>query len=320
MIPREELPFLPKFKWKLWLPIIAVIAAFPVFWLHKSHTETVALRDSLLQQYSSLTATLAPQYRQRRDALERHILETSQPYPGDFAADGFTLSELTREPALYARVRIPELRDRAHVMASVRHRYPDQFAACLGLETVAARDVMDRGAFLLPSFVTTVREAQSVERVKALRSDLLFRLSRDTSLLVDGTRRRYLVIVTDEARASTDGPTRASVWDLTTDRLVLRARSTGGDVMIVPFRIHGIASARPSHNPIGPTSVSAHDCSIADAVRRLLGASAPNVPHAPDPSAFVTSDAGHPDASPTASPDASSADATSINPQSTPQP
>lgn len=291
MIPRDDLPFLPKINWKFWLPVLAVVAAFPVVWMRQRDAEAQRLRAALLREHATLTATLAPQYRQRRDALERHVLEATGAYQGDLRAPGFTVSDLTREPALYARVRVPEVRDRSRVMASVRHRYPDQLPSCLGLETVPAREVMDRGAFLLPSFVASVRDAPGVERLNALRSDMLFRLRRDTELLVDGTRRRYLVVVSDEARASTEGPTRVYAWDLTTDQPVLRARSEGGEVLIVPFRVHGVPSAPPSRNPIGPRSVSAHDCSVADAARRVLGEAPPAVAHAPEPTANGSTDA-----------------------------
>lgn len=39
MIPRDDLPFLPKINWKFWLPVLAVVAAFPVVWMRQRAAE-----------------------------------------------------------------------------------------------------------------------------------------------------------------------------------------------------------------------------------------------------------------------------------------
>lgn len=291
MIPREELPFLPKIKWRFWAPILALLVAFPLAWGIKRDREARRMRERLLREHAVLTATLGPEYRAVRQFVEASALEAVGPYAGDLRDPALTLEGMTREPVLYGRLRVHEVHSPADVAASIRHRYPDQLYSCLGLEPRLARELFDKGAFLLPSFVDAVRGADSTERLHALREDLIFRLRRDTAMLVDHLRRRYLVLVVDEARASVDGPTRVYVYDLPARRVVLRARGEGADVRVIPFQMAGLPTPPPRAHPLTGASVSGHDCSVANAARRALGVEPMGMAHAPDAPAPVA-DAG----------------------------
>jgi hypothetical protein len=307
--PNELSAFAPRIRWRFWGPMLFLLVLFPTLWWVKRTREANARRARLLQEHATLTAGLSRDYVRRRDALETLVVEAVGPYPGDLRAEGFSLEALTREPVLYARVRAHEVNARDTVLASVRHRYPDQFPSCLGLETVLAREVMDKGAFLHPSYVDAIRGASDTERLAALRDDLLFRLRRDSALLVEGLRRPYLVLAVDEARVSVDGPTRVFVHDVSAGRTVLRARGAGTDMLVVPFRIAGIPSAAPRAGAGLPRmGLSQHDCSIANTVRAALGVEPLGLMHAP-PTAPL--DAGS-DAS--SAPDASSVDAPAAQP------
>ncbi len=289
MIPREDLPFLPQIKWRFWVPVLAILVAFPLLWGIKRDREAQRRREQLLREHASLTASLGPDYRSLRRFIDTSVVEAVGPYAGDLRDPALTMEDLARAPALYGRVRVHEVRRPEDVAASVRHRYPDQLMSCLGVEPVAARELLDKGAFLLPSFVDAVRAAPSSERLHALREDLIFRLRRDTGFLVGAMRHRYLVLAVDEARASVDGPTRVFVYDLSARRVVLRARGAGTDVRVIPFQIAGLPSAPPrARAPLSGESVSSHDCSIANDVRRGLGIEPMgmlNVPAAPSPAA-----------------------------------
>lgn len=309
MIPREELPFLPQIKWRFWAPVLAILVAFPLVWGVKRDREAKARRAQLLREHATLTASLGPEHRALRSYLEASAVEAVGPYAGDLRDPSFTLDALAREPVLYGRLRVHEVRRAEDVAASIRHRYPDQLPSCLGVEQVAARELLDKGAFLLPSFVDAVRGADSSERLHALREDLIFRLRRDTAFLVDASRHRYLLLAVDEARASVDGPTRVYVYDLQARRPVLRARGSGDDVRVVPFQIAGLPAPPPRARPLALTgsSVSGHDCSIANDVRRALGVEPMGMMHAPEAPSPAATDGGSPvaaDAGPGGTPDA----------------
>ncbi len=283
MIPRGELDFLPKIKWRFWAPVLAVVIAFPAVWLFLRGRELEARRAELLREHAALTSPLAGEYNRARDRIEAAVLQSVGPYQGDLRDPTLTWEALSREPVLYARTRLGEIHDRGDLAASVRHRYADQLMACLGLELAWARELFDKGAFLRPSYVDTVRGADTPERVAALRADLIGRMRRDRELIESDLRRRYLVVAVDEARLSIEGPTRVYVYDLRDGRPLLRARAEGNDLVLVPFRIAGLP-APPQGAPRGraPT-VSQHDCSVANGVRRALGVPVMGLTHGPEP-------------------------------------
>ena len=102
----------------------------------------------------------------------RWTVESVGPYPGELRDPSFSWDTFVADRALYARVRVHEVRDEATALVSLRHRYPDQLTHCLGVEVSLAREVLDKGGFLLPSWPQAVREAGDGTRLHALREDL----------------------------------------------------------------------------------------------------------------------------------------------------
>lgn len=292
MIPRGDLDFLPTIKWRFWIPVLAVVIAFPAVWLTLRHRELEARRAELLREHASLTGALAPRYNAERDRIETVILQSVGPWQGALRDPGFTWEALTREPVLYARTRLGEIHDRGDLAASVRHRYADQLLPCLGLELSWARELLDKGAFLRPSYVDNVRGADSPERISALRVDLRGRLQRDGAFIEQSLSRRYLMLAVDEGRTPVEGPTRVYVYDLTDGKALLRARGEGNDLVLVPFRIAGVPAPPRGTSPGRVPNVSQHDCAVANTVRSAMGVPMMGITHGPDPSAREPEDAG----------------------------
>ncbi len=287
LIPREDLDFLPRVRWRFWGPVLAVLVIFPTVWFTLRHRDLVRQRDALVREYREGTAAVAPAYRGGRARIEALILASLGPWEGDHRDPGLTWDALAREPVLYARTRLGEIHGRDDLAASIRHRYADQLLACMGLQFAWARELLDKGAFLLPAHVEEIRNADTPERVQALRADMRLRLRRDRELIEQSLGRRYLLLAVDEAPLSIDGPTRVYVYDLRDGRQVLRARGTGDGLVLVPFRIAGLPSP-PADSPRGraPT-VSQHDCAVANDARAVLGIprlGMSNAPDAPPPS------------------------------------
>lgn len=286
LIPREELDFLPHVRWRFWAPILVLLVAFPTIWLTLRHRDLVARRDALVREYVQRVAPFASPYRAARSRLEALVLASLGAWEGEHRDPTFTWEALSHEPVLYARTRLGEIHGRDDLAASLRHRYPDQLMACMGLSFAWARDFLDKGAFLLPSHVEGIRNADTPERVRALRADLLLRLRRDIPDLQRALSLRYFVLAVDEAPLSIDGPTRVYVYDLRDGRLVLRARGTGEGLILVPFRIAGLPAPPPSTPRGRAPAVSQHDCAVANDVRAAMGIprlGMSNVPAPPPP-------------------------------------
>ncbi len=291
MIPRGDLDFLPTINWRFWAPVLVVVIAFPAIWLYLRHRDLEARRAELLREHAALTGSLAPRYNATRDRIETVILQSVGPWQGALRDHGLTWESLAGEPVLYARTRLGEIHDRSDLAASVRHRYADQLMPCLGLELAWARELLDKGAFLRPSYVDNVRGADSPERVSALRVDLRGRLQRDRAFIEQSLARRYLVLAVDEGRTPVEGPTRVYVYDLADGRPLLRARGEGNDLVLVPFRIAGIPAPPRGSSPGRVPNLSQHDCAIANSVRSAIGAPMMGIAHGPDPSAREPDDA-----------------------------
>lgn len=301
MVSATELePFLPRVRWRIWLPVLALLIAFPAGWITMKNREAARRRAKLLAEHQTLTGPIAPEYRARRAEIERFIVSSVGPYAGDLHDPSITLDGLTHNTVLYARTRLGEIHDRNDLMPSVRHHYADQIGQCLGLQVSWVRELFDKGAFLQPDYVDAVRGADDAERIHALREDLLFRLRRDTEFLVTAMRRRYVVLAVDEGRSPIDGATRVHVFDQETHREVLRSRSEGRDVVLVPFRIRGLPAPPPlaPNAHVRPPTVSQHDCSVANGVRRTLGVDPSTMMNVPEPEPLIpdagtTRDAAH---------------------------
>lgn len=300
MIPRDQLGsmgFLPRVRWHIWLPILLGILMFSLAYWRFDQQREARVRARLLSEHTLLTAELAPRYREVRSRIERLAFTTVGAWQGSFRADGFTLEDLSRARVIYGRMRLGEVSRREDVDRSIRRRFPDQVATCLGLDVAQAYEFFRKGDFLMPTYIEGVQRARGSDRLRALRGDLEFRLRRDTHDISEMSGLRYFVLSVDEAALSIEGPTRVYIWDLRDERLLLRARGAGDDAMVIPVQIAGI-TGRPQPSQSRPTlTVTEHDCSVAGAVRSQLGAPAPVLPHAPEAPAQPTppgSDGGAP--------------------------
>jgi hypothetical protein len=292
MIPRDDLSFRPRVRWKIWIPVLTVLALFVASYFVSEARRAKRLRAQLLAEHALLTESIAPPYRTLRERIDRLSHSVIGPWQGTFTAPGFTIDELTREPVLYARVRLGEIARVEDVAPSLRRRYADQIASCLGVEFNLVRELYRRGDFLMPAYVDSVQSVESGNRLAALRQDLQFRLQRDTPDLVQWSRRPYFVLAVDEAELSIRGATRIYVWDVHDERLVLRARDEGTDTMILPVRIAGMpGGGQPVPAPTGQLTLSQHDCAVANAARQQLGVQGLDLRHAP-PVAPPADDAG----------------------------
>lgn len=299
-LPTEETTaeFAPKVRWKFWLPMTVVVVGFIITYFVVERMRENTLRAKLLAEHASLTRTLSPEYQARRAKIERLVVTAVGRWEGDFHADGFTMEQLRREPVLFGRIRLSEVHRPEEVRASIRRRFEDQVGGCLGIEIERVWKFYDRGEFLMPAYVDALRPTTGTDRLRFLREDLLTRLRVDTPDLVQFGRRPIFGLVVDEGQSQIDGASRVYFWDMSTERLLLRARAEGNETVIIPVRISGIrGGGAPIPQPSGALTVTMHDCSVADRVKALLGVGtfeATNAPEvtAPSVTAAIAGDGG----------------------------
>jgi hypothetical protein len=282
MLDDSDAEFRPRVRWVFWIPIAIFVVGMVTAYFITERRKERRLRTQLLSEHALLTESLAPPYRELRGKIERLIVSAAGPWQGTYTAPGFTMQQLAREPVLYGRVRLNEVHNAREAAASIQHRYPDQVAACMGLEIEWVHQVYFRGDFLMPDYVESVRHEDGSMRLSALRQDLEFRLRRDTPDIVQWTRRRYLVLSVDEAALSIDGPTRVYVWDLRNEQILLRARGDSSDSMLIPVRIAGIpGGGAPIPHASDRLTLTQHDCAVANIAREQLGVEVLSLHNAP---------------------------------------
>jgi hypothetical protein len=299
--------FQPRVRWKFWIPILTVLVTFVCVYFVVENRRERAIRAKLLAEHASLTRTLAPEYQQTRAKIERLVVSALGAWAGDFHTEGLTLEQLRREPILFGRIRLGEVQRTDQVRASIRRRFEDQVGGCLGVEIERVWKFYDRGEFLMPSYIDALRPATGTDRLRFLREDLLTRLRVDTPDLVAFGRRAVFGLVVDEGRSQIDGASRIYLWDMASERLLLRARAEGNETVIIPVRISGIrGGGQPIPQPSGALTVTMHDCSLANRVKALLGAGTYDATNAPEVTAPAVTAAMANDASTTV--DASATD------------
>jgi hypothetical protein len=157
--PNELSAFAPRIRWRFWGPMLFLLVLFPTLWWVKRTREANArrARSSCKSTRRSPRASRATIVR-RRDALETLVVGR-RPLPGRPARRGFlTWTARPASPCSTPACAPTRSTRRDTALASLHHRYPDQLRSCLGLETVSlAREVLDKGAFLLPSYVDPIR-------------------------------------------------------------------------------------------------------------------------------------------------------------------
>lgn len=274
--------FKPTVRWNIWGPILLALVLFGVAYVVVEKRREAAFRAKLLSEHADLTRGIAPQYQRTREKLERLTMSAVGAYQGDFVAPGVTIDTLRREAVLYGRVRAREIQRVDQVRASIRRRFDDQVGSCAGLEVDRVWRYYDRGEFLMPSYVDSVRPATGAEHLRFLREDLLTRLRNDTPELVRMSRHPVFVLIVDEGTSQIDGASRFYAFDLESERPLLRSRAEGNETVIVPVRIGGMPGGGgriPA--PSGALTVTMHDCSLANRVKAALGVGADDARSAP---------------------------------------
>lgn len=279
---QETESFKPTVRWHVWILALLGLVLFGISYVIVEKRREDALRAKLLREHAALTGTLAREYRQVREKIERLTMTAVGAYAGDFVAPGFTIDALRREAVLYGRVRAREIQQRSQVRDSIRRRFDDQVGACAGLEVDYVWRFYDRGEFLMPSYVDALRPARGSERLRFLREDLFARLRQDTPELIRMARHRIFVLIVDEGTSQIDGASRFYAFDLPTEQPLLRARAQGNETVIVPVRIAGMpGGGQAIPPPTGALTITMHDCSLANRVKSLLGVATDDARSAP---------------------------------------
>ncbi len=115
---------------------LLIVAVANVYWLHQRQTQELAeARQDLLTRVERESAALTDDADVLLETLQRWLMETSGPYPGDFVAPEFRTSEglaqQLRRPTIYVRGPLSSFSDETSIGRTATESRKDALLLCL---------------------------------------------------------------------------------------------------------------------------------------------------------------------------------------------
>jgi hypothetical protein len=224
--------------------------------------ELNAGRQALLSKQRAVQATLGAEWFPVRDAIEADVLRAAKAYEGDDVQPAARSGAFRTQPGIYLRMRLADATTPERIRAMAADAKRDAFAACLLRERNerAVRGDVDAGAFaeqpwnlgqayaatrlLTPEWVQAVQTADDELRLRVFVEQYDKAIRDDIPLAIDVIKRaQFFLLVLDEDvpdGAPADGgppseeslqlvehPARIWLFDLTTQRPMMRLRRAG---------------------------------------------------------------------------------------------
>jgi hypothetical protein len=229
-------------------------------------------KQSLLAKQRAVTMTLGPEWYPLRDRLEARVLAAAKEYAGDDVEPQARAGAFRTQPGLYLRMRVADAKDASTIRKVAADTKRDAFAACLLREPNerGLRGEVDGGAFSEQPWnvsraysATRILSDEWVQAVKDADDDLRLRVfveqydkavnpvNGDIPIAIDVIKRsQFLLLVldedtpeaapfvdaggiTEEALQMVGHPARVHVYDLKSDKEILRLRRSG-EARVIP--------------------------------------------------------------------------------------
>jgi hypothetical protein len=219
-------------------------------------------RQALLAKQRAVIATLGAEWFPLRDAVEADVLLAAKPYEGDDVQPAARSGTFRTQPGLYLRMRLADATTPQRIREVAAGAKRDAFAACLLRERNerGVRGEIDGGAFaeqpwnlgqayaatriLTPEWTRDVQAADEELRLRVFTEQYDKAIRDEIPLAIDVIKRaQFFLLVLDEdvpEGLPADGgppgeeslqlvehPARIWLFDLTTQREILRLRRSG---------------------------------------------------------------------------------------------
>lgn len=262
---------MPRMPWK-WIVLgtAALVALFGGYFV-RQRQRADALREHMLTLHEQRLGELASRYERFVDRLETLIHDAAEGgEPERWADPRLNIAGLRAGDGLYLRLPIDAARDREHIAPSARGMQPDAIMRCLGIAPMNVRGLYEKGEFLTPEYVETIRSEQDMMQLRVLDDQLGRHVQVDVPVVVSMLQADWFMLVLQHGENRRDAPVDVFLWDLRRNRQLLRARIQARGLLVpVRARFEGVPSA-PATRPV-LRSGGAQDCSIASQIRALTG-------------------------------------------------
>ncbi|MEC7519127.1 MAG: hypothetical protein VYE22_04640 [Myxococcota bacterium] len=264
--------YAPRIPWK-WIVIVlvGVGGTFASYYVRQDQRHE-ALRTQMLTLHEEELGEIAERYLGFRRELTELVMEAAEEGAEETYVDPrLNIAGLRSGEGLYLRISADWADSADRVEGAAMAMESDAITRCLGIAPMSARGLWERGHFLTPEYVDTIREEDEVMQLRVLDDQLGRHAQVDTPVIASMMQADWFLLVLERGENRRDHPVDVFLWDLDRDQLLLRSRIQGRGLLVpVRIRFEGVDNPRYEGQP-QVRSGGATDCSIASQILALTG-------------------------------------------------
>jgi hypothetical protein len=268
----DQSGFLPRLPWRIILIGLAIVGTIVTGYNWRQNQRAAELRVELRAAHGQTLARERAQYEAMRAKLATLISSAASGPTATLVDPTLNLNTLRDTRGLYLRLPLERATSSDQIAEATLAMEPDWIPSCLGLGPHTARELYEIGAFLLPAFVANL-DNENVMKLRVLQDTLQRRMTQDMPNLQADLNAHWLMLVLQEGPSRTETPVRVFIWDLQSERLLLRARVQAQGILLSGrIRSQGLDAQASNTNVAASGAAAANDCSIASALKREAAA------------------------------------------------
>ena len=265
----DSAAYMPRIPWHyVILGVLSLVVVAGGYWL-KERAKANELREAMIRVHEVELADAREAYTKLREKLEGLIVDAAGTEPKDLVDPRLHLPGLRGGNGLYLRLPLSAAKSPETIAKAAKTVEPDTIATCLGLAPASARGLYEKGEFLTPAFLESLKKETGVLSLRVQDEMLSRRIRADLPSVLGLTRSDWFMLVLQEGENRRDAPVRVFLWGLAQGELLLRARVQSQGVLLTT-RIHSKTTTNaPPIDPDRAQSGAANDCSIAGQIKAL---------------------------------------------------
>jgi hypothetical protein len=265
----DSAAYMPRIPWHyVILGVLSLVVVVGGYWL-KERAKASELREAMIRVHEVELADAREAYTKLRDKLEGLIVDASSTEPATLVDPRLHLPGLRSGNGLYLRLPLSAAKSPEEIAKAARTVEPDTIATCLGLAPASARGLYEKGEFLTPAFLETLKKETGVLQLRVQDEMLSRRIRADLPSVLGLTRSDWFMLVLQEGENRRDAPVRVFLWGLAQGELLLRARVQSQGVLLTTRILSKTTTQAPPIDPDRARSGAANDCSIAGQIKAL---------------------------------------------------
>jgi hypothetical protein len=279
--------YLPRIPWR-WV-LLGTISVATVIGgqMLSSRKKADALRSQIVQVHEQQLAEPARRYLAFRGKLESWIAAAASRTPDSYADKRLRITGLRSGKGLYLRLPAKDAGSAKGIAKAAKVMEGDLVASCLGLVPASARGLWEKGEFLTPEWLASVRKDEGVMQLRVTDEVLARHIKADLPAVLHMLRSDWFLLALEQGPSRRTDPVDVFLWDLRSGDQLLRGRVQPSGVLL-SARIASAGSTQRQALPTDPHGGAADDCSLAAQIKQLAGIPAvsvenmPGVPAAPN--------------------------------------